>query len=436
MPFTSTAVDRDVPVAIKSKSNARWPQWAVAFLLLGLAAVRAENAAIAGSSDYEAPGPVETATLVPESLLDVPQARVDPRAEADGWHVTYTLDGSEGVEALTGTEFLANRLREIRAIATLREMNESEEFGKALLASGGEKLQSVASAVKDPVQTIQKLPKGASKFFGRLGTTVKNAAEGKIGPTDAAEAALGVQRKRAELCLKLGVSPFTRDPVLRAELDRASRAMAAGATLMNLTGLIVGGGIGTAISVVNANQAFQRALVESSPQELAARNRQLLAKLGASPESVDGFLGNPAFNPWQKSGVVASLSTIGLNPEPFLSRAAEASSEEDAVYFIQMVRILGQHHESKEPLAALLEMDGIPCALDQSGMLVVPVGCDLIRWNPALAARARDFVEWSSDQAKIKGIVLATDGSVSDRANGELALMGITVAPRVLGSPH
>ena len=436
MPSTSTLVDRGVPIAIKLKNNARWPQRAVAFVLLGLAAVRAETAAIAGDTDYEPPGPVETATLLPESLLDVPQARVDPQAEADGWHVTYTLDGPEGVEVLTGTEFLANRLREIRAIATLREMNESEEFGKALLASGGEKLQSVASAVKDPVQTIQKLPKGASKFFGRLGTTVKNAAEGKIGATDAAEAALGVQRKRAELCLKLGVSPFTRDPVLRAELDRASRAMAAGATLMNLTGLIVGGGIGTAISVVNANQAFQRALVESSPQELAARNRQLLAKLGASSESIDGFLGSPAFNPWQKSGVVATLSTIGLNPEPFLFRAAEASSDEDAVYFIQMVRILGQHHENKAPLAALLEMDGIPCALDQSGMLAVPVGSDLIRWNPALAARAGQFVEWSSDQSRIKGIVLATDGSVSDRATGELALMGIAVAPHVLGSPR
>jgi len=80
MPFTSTSVDREVPIALKSQSNARWPQRAVAFLVLGLAAVLAENTAIAAASDYEAPGPVETATLVQESLLDVPQARVDPRA--------------------------------------------------------------------------------------------------------------------------------------------------------------------------------------------------------------------------------------------------------------------------------------------------------------------------------------------------------------------
>jgi hypothetical protein len=429
-------VDRDVPIAIKSNGNARWPQRAVALLLLGLSVVRADNAAISGKPAYELPGPVETATLVPESLLDIPEARVYPQAEADGWHVTYTLNGPEGTETVTGTEFLENRLREIRAIAALRKMNKSEEFGKALLASGGEKLQSVASAVKDPVQTIQKLPKGASKFFGRLGTTVKNAAEGKIGVTDAAEAALGVQRKRAELCLKLGVSPFTRDPVLRAELDTASRAMAAGATLMNLTGLIVGGGIGTAISVVNANQAFQRALVESSPQELAVRNRQLLAKLGTAPEFIDDFLGNPAFSPWQKSGVVAALSAIGLNPEPVLSRAAEAASDEDAIYFIQMVRILDHHHRTNEPLMAIIDVMGIPCAIDQSGTLVVPVGSDLIRWNPALSARAGEFVAWSQSQPETKALLLATDGSVSDRARDELARSGVQVADRVLGQPE
>ena len=188
--------------------------------------------------------------------------------------------------------------------------------------------------------------------------------------------------------------------------------------------------------MVNANQAFQRALVESSPQELAVRNRQLLAKLGTAPEFIDDFLGNPAFSPWQKSGVVAALSAIGLNPEPVLSRAAEAASDEDAIYFIQMVRILDHHHRTNEPLMAIIDVMGIPCAIDQSGTLVVPVGSDLIRWNPALAARAGEFVAWSQSQPETKALLLATDGSVSDRARDELARSGVQVADRVLGQPE
>jgi hypothetical protein len=414
--------------------RARWPRRAAAFLFLGLAVAHADNPAPSGQPAYELPGPVETATLLPESLRDGPAGRVAPRAEADGWHVTYTLDGPAGREMLTGTQFLANREREIRAVATLRAMNKSEEFGKAVLASGGEKLQSVADAVKDPVHTLQKLPKGASKFFGRLGNTVKHVAEGQVGATDAAESAFGVQRKRAQLCLDLGVSPFTRDPELRTQLDTAARAMAAGATLVNLTGLIVGGGVGTAISVVNANQAFQRALVESTPAELAARNRASLADMDANPDRISDFLDNPAFNPWQKSAVTTALASVGLNPEPVLDHAAEAYTDEDAVYFVQLARLLENHHRNKEPLAAILSVNGVPCALDQSGTIVVPVGADLVQWTPALEERAGEFTAWSSGKPEVKRLLLATDGSVSARATAELSRRGIDVAPQALGS--
>ncbi len=434
MASASTPVDRDVSIAIipgRARSPRR-PGLAI-LLILSLAAAQAENPAPTAPTDYELPGPVETAALLPAKMIDSPAGRVAPQAMADGWHVTYTLEDADGTESLTGTQFLANRLREIRAITTLREMNKSEEFGKALLASGGEKIRSVASAVKDPVNTLQKLPKGASKFFGRLGTTAKNVAEGKVGATDAAEAALGVQRKRAELCLKLGVSPFTRDPVLRAELDTASRAMAAGATLVNFTGLIVGGGVGTALTVVNANQAFQRALVESTPAELAERNREILRKLGAEPEEVSAFLDNPAFNPWQKSAVTASLAAIGLPPGPVLARAAEATGDEDAVYFVQMARILEKHHTGTQRLAAIVAMNGIPCAIDRDGIVVVPVGSDLIRWTPALADRSAEFKDWAGRQKQVKSLLLATDGAVSDRAKGALAGLGIGVADKVLG---
>lgn len=405
-------------------------------LLAGFGPAQAESAPSNAATDYEVPGPVETATLLPGDLRDGPAGRVAPRAEADGWHVTYTLDGPAGREMLTGTQFLANREREIRAVATLRAMNKSEEFGKALLASGGEKLKSVADAVKDPVHTLQKLPKGASKFFGRLGNTVKHVAEGQVGATDAAESAFGVQRKRAQLCLDLGVSPFTRDPELRTELDTAARAMAAGATLVNLTGLIVGGGVGTAISVVNANQAFQRALVESTPAELAARNRAILADMNADPDRIAGFLDNPAFNPWQKSAVTAALASIGLDPEPVLDRAAEAYTDEDAVYFVQLARLLENHHRNVEPLVAIMSVRGTPCALDRSGTAVVPVGADLVRWTPDLEARAREFVVWSSGEPEVKGLRLATDGSVSTQATTELARLGIDVAAQALGSPR
>ncbi len=183
------------------------------------------SAFAAESSFLDTPGPVQVSDLLPPALIENGQCTIATDAHADGLHATYRISSESGSEEITGTQLLANRLRELQAIASLREMNKSAEFGKSLLKSGGEKIQSVAAAVKDPVGTLKNLPQGASKFFGR---------------------------------------------------------------------------VGTALSVVNMNDTFQRALVESSPAELESKNRTALQALGASPDNIDAFLSNPSFKSWQK----------------------------------------------------------------------------------------------------------------------------------------
>jgi hypothetical protein len=385
------------------------------------------------AAGFDTPGPVPAAELLPSALIDNSAGRVGAEAQADGLHATYELSHAGTSGQITGTQFLANRIRELQAIATLREMNKSAEFGKAIVKSGGEKIQSVGAAVKDPIGTVKNLPKGASKFFGRLGNSVKSIGEGKVGATEAVEGAVGVHRKKAELALQLGVSPFTTDPILQTELDKAARAMAAGATLMNLSGLIVGGGVGTAISVVNVNQTFQRALIESSPAELEAKNLAALQELGASPQNIRAFLGNPAFSPWQKASIVSLLSEIGRNPDPFLAQACQASSPEDAVYFVQKARLFGQHHKSRAPITEFSAMDGIPYAIDREGTLVVAVGADLILWTPTTESRANEFLAVKENNPAIRAILLTTDGSISPLTTESLAAKSIQSAPQSLG---
>ena len=403
-----------------------------AFLLLLLPAALA-TAFGAEVSNYDTPGFVPAAELLPPAWIQNSPCKIGANANADGLHATYELFNGTAREEITGTQLLANRVRELQAIASLREMNKSAEFGKALLKSGGEKIQSVGAAVKDPVGTVKNLPQGASKFFGRIGNTVKSMGEGNVGATQAVEGALGVHRAKAELALKLGVSPFTSDPVLQAELDKAARAMAAGATLMNFSGLLVGGGVGTAISAVNMNQTFQRALVESSPDELEAKNRATLQSLGASPQNISSFLSNPSFNPWQKAAIVATLAAIGQNPDPVLAQASQATSLEDAVYFVQMTRLFEKHHQDRAPITEFRTMNGIPSAIDRDGMLIVAVGADLILWTPNLESRANEFLEMKKTNPNLQSLLLVTDGSLSPRALEALAAKDIQATPQALG---
>ena len=110
-----------------------------AFLLLLLPAALA-TAFGAEVSNYDTPGSVPAAELLPPAWIQNSPCKIGANANADGLHATYELFNGTAREEITGTQLLANRVRELQAIASLREMNKSAEFGKALLKSGGEKI--------------------------------------------------------------------------------------------------------------------------------------------------------------------------------------------------------------------------------------------------------------------------------------------------------
>jgi hypothetical protein len=397
--------------------------------LFFLAALTLVAAARAADPVHEIPGPVPSADLVPAEILAGPLHQVAEMAQSDGLRVRYVLNGPGGTEEIGGTQALALRVREINAVAGLRAMNRTEEFGRAALRAGGQKLESVADAVRDPVGTAQRLPQGASRFFGRVGNAVKGVAQGKVAAGDAASAALGVERKKAELALRLGVSPFTSDLALRNELRATAQAMAGGALVVSAAGLMLDGGVGTAVSVVNLNETFQRALVESTPQELMQQNRLTLAGLGADSATIDTFLRNPAFDPWQKARITAALQEIGRDPTPLLAQAGQAVTAEDALYFVQVARLYQWHHGSTAAITGFREVQGLPCATDEKGTLVVAAATDLVQWTPMLEARTREFRAGAGSEQ----LVFITDGQISPRAVEGLGTSGVTVRPLALG---
>ena len=381
---------------------------------------------------YEAPGPISSAELVPASVLSRPLWKIAPLAQTDGLRATYQLSSSRGVELVSGTQSLLLRTRELEAILALDRLNKSEEFGRALVKSGADKVESVKEAVKDPAGTIQRLPEGAGRLLGRVATAVKNTAEGKGNPRTGIEAALGVSRKKAELALQLGVSPYTRDPVLQEKLDATARAAAGGALVVNLSGLLVGGGVGTAISVVNVNQTLQNTLIESSPEEMQTQNRATLTALGASSKEVGNFLANSFFTPWQKSIVTSHLKAIGANPGAFLQLAAQASTPEDALSFEQEAALLQNHSESAAAISSLQLKDGFLIARDAKGILATPVAADWLSWTPALAARCEALRAAADADSEVPALALITDGLLSAQAREALADRSIQVTEQSL----
>lgn len=378
---------------------------------------------------FEVEGPVAVKMFLPQDVIKGRLHTVGEQAENDGLLNTYFLNSGDQTYAVTTGVALRIRISELYAIQKLRATSKTEEFGKAMAAAGKQKVESVKGIVKDPVGTIKRVPQGASRFFGRVGDSLKsigsNNEDKKLDIT-------GVEKAKAQLAAKLGVSPYSTNQELQEQLTNTAKAMAGGGFVLNMATGVVGGPVGSAITVLNVNQTLQDALINSTPDELHALNRKKLLALKATKESAEEFLMHPWYSPWHETITTDALATIGVDPTQFLDKACRALTEQDANYFQSLAQILARYHKTKAKLISIgLENNRI-CAMDSNGTLVIPLSCDYAIWSENAAARVETFSQLPQTRSEIKGLALWVDGKVSERAAQELKNRKIDLATDVL----
>jgi hypothetical protein len=311
-------------------------------------------------------------------------------------------------------------------------LSKTEEFRKALGKSVESKVDSVAGVVRDPIGTIKNVPKGASRFFGRIGEGLKGGkSEEESGGLLAG--ITGTSTAKAKLAAQLGVSPYTTNEELQRELTATAQAMAGGGLIVNAATSLASGGAGAALTAVGVNQTLQDTLINSTPEDLRIVNRKKLFALGIDRTLADEFLMHPWFSPWHETIITDALSTMGVNPSAFLTQATKALTPEDAFFFQRLAEILARYHTTKAPLRSIRLERGVVCALDRDGTLVVPLSCDYAVWAERTARRTEEFAAFAGGNADIKGLALWVDGKVSERLSQELTARKIAVTTGALG---
>jgi hypothetical protein len=378
----------------------------------------------------ELEGRVDAKMFLPADVMNGRLHSVAEQAENDSLSNTYFLYSGDQAYAVTTGRALRTRIRELYAIEKLRATSKTEEFGKAMAAAGKQKVESVKGIVKDPVGTIKRVPQGASRFFGRIGDSVKSIGSDKGDKN--VQGITGVEKAKVKLAAKLGVSPYSTNQELQEQLTNTARAMAGGGLVLNLATGVVGGPAGSAITVLNVNETLQDALINSTPDELHALNRKKLLALGATKESANEFLMHPWYSPWHETIITDALANVGVDPTQFLEKACGALTEQDANYFQSLAQILARYHKAKAPLVSIrLEGERV-CALDSNGILVVPLSCDYAIWSEHAAERVDLFTQRPQSKSEIKGLALWVDGKVSERAAQEIKNRKIELTTEVL----
>src|SRR5690606_6248924 len=87
----------------------------------------------------------------------------------------YVIDSEFGPFTADGNALLLERVREIYAIARLREVSKGTEYAEAVKRAAKTPVNLARSLVNDPVDTVKSVPQGLWKFVNRAGQGVKEA---------------------------------------------------------------------------------------------------------------------------------------------------------------------------------------------------------------------------------------------------------------------
>ena len=157
------------------------------------------------------------------------------------------------------------------------------------------------------------------------------------------------------------------------------------------------------MTAIGIEQTVDSLINQSSPDDLRKWNEQNLTKLGAKPDVIAQFLNHPWYSPRQETVITAALEKTSVDPNLFLETANKALTEEDGRYFQQVAQLLAAYSEKITPLQSLRLEDGVLCALDRNGVLVVPVSFDYAIWTQTVAQRADTLARLVSGDQNIKG---------------------------------
>jgi len=354
----------------------------------------------------------------------------------------FVIDSDFGVFDADGNEMLARRVKEVYAIARLKDVSRTDQFKESLTTAAKGTYNAAKNIVKDPAQAISNVPKGVMKFMGKAGESIRNVGKKKDdgGAQEASKVQqmIGYSNTKRKIAVSMGIDPYSTNTVLQKELDGIAWASWAGGFTFSAGTFPISGPVGAALTVTSVSDSLDKLVHEKPPADLRQINRSGLRSVGASEKDTDRFLNNTAFTPTHQTAFVLNLKSLGgvANRGAFVHTAAENSSNEsDALFCVQTAALMGQLHTGEHPLARIAMLESFPVCIAKDGTVIVALQWDYAAWTAGASAFIGEVQKLADESGQNKHVLVAISGQMSPRLQQELQNRGITVQDRMNPGP-
>src|SRR5947207_2653808 len=377
--------------------------------------------------------------LKPELLKGPHYVVRDPVPTASGMN-QFTIDSDFGLFEADGNEMLLQRLKEIDAIARLRDVSRTDAFKKSLVAAAKSPLNSAKNIARDPAQAISNVPKGIMKFLGRAKETVQNVGKGSgedVGEDNRMKDVIGYSDKKRRIALQMGIDPYSTNTVLQKQLDDVAWASWAGGFTFSVATFPISGPVEAALTVTNLNSTVEDLLREKSPSELEQINRATFRAMGASATDIERILHGGAFTPTESTTFAVHLKSLKgvANRGAFVKVAAQKSTAAaDALFCVYTAALMNQINQ-KTPIARIVMLRDFPVCVAKDGTIIVALQWDYAAWTAGAASFTDEVQKLAGKTGQNAHVFVGLSGEVSPRLREELEKRGMTLQDQLVPGP-
>jgi hypothetical protein len=378
------------------------------------------------AQEGDEPPPRFTATeLLTPAVAQGPHYRVGEDVRTEGYFHGFTITSTFGSFEAVGRSELAVRIQEIAALAALDDVSKTEVF----LAAAGQSVvrigQSAAAVVTDPAGAAKGLGAGVKRFGVNLGRRTQRAVA-SAGDTDqtqggdsAAGSVLGVSAAMRRWARKVGVDPYTTNVVLRKALEDIARVDAAGSIATKVVLPIP--------AIVGMTSTVGDLVWGKDPEEVRKINEKALREL-AVPDAVAKTLsGSRWLTLTYQTRLVAALRAVNVTGvADYVRTAADATSEREALFFVESAEMLQQWH-AREPVVSVLTDSRALVAKGSNGHARALLPLDWVSWTNAAHTALREMGSRARQELGATRLEIVMTGRASERALREFAKLGWTV---------
>ncbi len=382
----------------------------------------------------EAPPVLKAADLAPAELLTGLDFTVDDVVPTDGFYGIFTVRGASGSVQARGVAMLRVRAAEMQALARLEETTRAEAVVGGAKDSAEQTARAAGQTIRDPIGTVERTPDSVGRLFSRLGGKLQKGVEKVTGTGDGSASSdqpEGFGKARRSLAQKLGVDPYTDNPLLSAKLDQVAKWERAGSLALSVgtSGASIWAGIATKTLTI---------VWTMTPEEVRAANEKRLTSLapGASDEEIRVFLRNPAFTPTTQTLFVDQLEQFAVprgsdslvraprGCESLVRLAGKMENYDQARFLVAATGLLATYHHRAAPLSSVESRGRLAVGLTSPGLLVLAAPVDCLAWTDKLV----EFGNRSDFRASRREILIT--GSATSRTRQELSARGWALRER------